>query len=111
MKTGSRKLSPACFSIYLVCMSVVCMLGLGDIIHPAGRALTRLIAATAFAVHRANVGRGIFFPFTMRFCFSGFGLSAVVVVLRVVVIVVMAAACEDAQRQGDHGQKQEFLHG
>lgn len=42
------------------------------VVHTADRALPRLIAAAAFAVHGANVGGGIFWPLLVGISFHLF---------------------------------------
>ncbi|MCB9041208.1 MAG: hypothetical protein H6557_31685 [Lewinellaceae bacterium] len=86
-------------------MPVLDMLRLGYIIHSAHRTGTGFFTTTAFTVHGANIGRGIFFAFAMVGFGMGcvmivalvscFGLSRVMIMARMVVATITSAgSCE-----------------
>ena len=56
-------------------MPILDMLGLGHIIHPADGAVTGFFTSASFAVHGANVGRGILFALAMM----GFSVGCVMI--------------------------------
>jgi hypothetical protein len=67
----------------------------GNIIHSANRAGAGLIAAAAFTVHRTNVSRGIFLPFSVL----GLGGSTIMAVVGVMSSI--SAAGKKEQRKAE----------
>lgn len=60
-------------------MPILDVLCPGDIVHATYRAGARLIAATTFTVHGADISRSIFFSLVMRFADRGGRFAAMVV--------------------------------
>ena len=82
-------------------MPILNMFRLGNITHPAYRTGTGFFTTTAFAVHGADIGRGILLAFAMV-CFrmgsimivalvSRFGLSSVMIMASMVVAAIASA--------------------
>ena len=82
-------------------MPILNMFRLGNIIHPAHRACAGFFTPAAFAMHGADIGRGILLAFAMV-CFrmgsimivalvSRFGLSSVMIMASMVVAAIASA--------------------
>jgi hypothetical protein len=77
----------------LVRMAIFYVVRQWDIVHAANRALARLIAAAAFVVHGAYIGRSVFLVRAMRLTFGGFRLGAIMWVYMLVAVFFTTTTC------------------
>ncbi len=84
-------------------MAVFDMFALSHIVHAAGRAGASLVAAAAFAVHRADIGRGVFFASAVSLSFARGGFGAMTMLL-------VGAAGRESNYSNRQSEENEFFH-